>query len=59
MKNLLILFITCFGFYYFLKYRELEEKYQFELVDIESKNDLLDQKGLYRDSQGEIQEQEL
>jgi len=41
LKKLLCTFITFWGVYYFLKYKGAKERYDFELVDIESCNDLL------------------
>ncbi|MDW4347254.1 hypothetical protein QI224_09950 [Staphylococcus saprophyticus] len=59
MKNILLLSSCFIGVYYFLKYKEIQELYQCDLIDIESQEDLLERKGVYIDSDGNLQENEL
>ena len=47
MKNILLLASCFLGTYYFFKYKNTKELYQFDLIDIESQEDLLDRKGVY------------
>ncbi|NWK84947.1 hypothetical protein HYE69_09050 [Staphylococcus sp. GSSP0090] len=58
MKNILLLASCFMGTYYFLKYKEMQELYQCELIDIESQEDLLEKQGVYIDSDGNLQERE-
>lgn len=58
MKNILLLASCFLGTYYFYKYKNMKELYQFDLIDIESQEDLLDRKGVYIDSEGNFQEKE-
>ncbi|PTE92725.1 hypothetical protein BUY36_14630 [Staphylococcus cohnii] len=58
MKNILLI-ISCFlGIYYFSKYKEMKKLYQFDLIDIESQEDLLERKGVYIDIEGNLQPNE-
>lgn len=59
MKNILLLASCFFGTYYFYKYKEMKDLYQFDLIDIESQEDLLARKGVYIDSEGNLQENEI
>ncbi len=45
MKNILLLVTSFFGTYYFFKYKEMKKVYSYELIDIESQEDLLERKG--------------
>ncbi|MEB6611128.1 hypothetical protein GSK94_12235 [Staphylococcus haemolyticus] len=45
MKNILLLVTSLLGTYYYLKYKEIKKMYLYELIDIESKEDLLEQRG--------------
>ncbi|MBK4047506.1 hypothetical protein [Staphylococcus aureus] len=44
MKNILLLVTSFLGSYYFLKYKEMKKMYSYELIDIESQEDLLEKK---------------
>ncbi|MCE5051312.1 hypothetical protein KJB67_12045 [Staphylococcus haemolyticus] len=45
MKNILLLVTSLLGTYYYFKYKEIKRMYSYELVDIESKEDLLEKRG--------------
>lgn len=44
MKNILLLVTSFLGSYYFFKYKEMKKMYSYELIDIESQEDLLEKK---------------
>lgn len=56
MKNILLLASCFLGTYYFFKYKNTKELYQFDLIDIESQEDLLEKKGVYIDNNGGFQD---
>lgn len=45
MKNILLLVTSLLGTYYYFKYKEIQRMYSYELIDIESKEDLLEKRG--------------
>lgn len=56
MKKILLLASCFLGTYYFFKYKNTEELYQFDLIDIEAQEDLLEKRGVYIDNDGEFQD---
>ena len=59
MKNILLLIASFTSFYFLIKYKNLKEAMQFDAIDIESKEDLLDKMGLIKDPEGNIHEKEF
>lgn len=58
MKKILLI-ISCFmNIYYYRKYKNIQEAYQLDSVDIETKEDQLHKMGLCEDTVGNIHEKE-
>ncbi|MDM7864520.1 hypothetical protein QTP93_11605 [Staphylococcus borealis] len=51
MKNILLLVTSFLGTYYFFKYKEMKKLYSYELIDIESQEDLLEKNGQLQESE--------
>ena len=53
----LLLFVTtlCFGIIYFYKYKMLVDKYNYDIVELESEADILERIDKYCDADGKLQ----
>lgn len=56
MKKIFLIFFFLLFIYYFRKYKTLKDFFDFDLIDIESKEDLLDKANLFMDEAGKIHE---
>lgn len=54
MKRLFLLFNLIILFIFFYKQKQIKEQYEFSMIDIESEEDILDKKGLYKDESGKL-----